>query len=268
MTSLTIADSQRAAYREQGFLALAGVVDSAEITRVRDIFERLFRSQAGRQTGDFLDLAGADDDVSAATLPQILMPLKYAPELERCSLRDAARQIARGLLGDGIQDEGEHAILKPAHGGPETPLHQDEAFWSDATDYDSLSVWFPLQDVSDENGCMRFVPRSHQLGVFPHHSVDGDVRKNGLEIDHATGFDTAPVQLAAGGATVHHCRTIHGAGPNSTASPRFAYIFGFGLPARRSDTLRDFYWLREKQLRREERARLEGFELTKMRPEL
>lgn len=265
---LHLEDAQRNLYRHQGYLVLQNAASSEEVSKVRAVLERLFSARAGSQNGDFLDLAGTDEDPSRAALPQILMPVKYAPELDSCGLRDTASEIATQLLGEGVEYQGEHAIMKPPYHGAETALHQDEAFWSESTEYESLSVWFPLQDVSDENGCISFIPGSHLEGVLRHRSVDGDARKNGLEVENQDGLTVVPIALAAGGATVHHCRTIHGAGRNRTAQARLALIFGFGLPGRPSKVQRDFYWLKEKKLLREERARTEGFELTKMRPEL
>ncbi len=254
-------------WNESGYLTLRQVTPVAEIERVRALVEELFARRVGREVGDFLDLAGDDREAEAAGLPQLLMPTKYAPELSSGRLREDAERIARRILGDGVVSEGEHVILKPALVGAETPLHQDEAFWSGNLDYQSLSLWFPLQDVTAEGGCMHYVAGSHRLGVLPHHSVDGDPTKNGLEIDQPERFEPIAEPLMRGDVTAHHCRTIHGAGANRTSHPRFAYIFGFGLPAERAAEPRDFYWLREKRTLREERARQHGFELTKMRPE-
>jgi ectoine hydroxylase-related dioxygenase (phytanoyl-CoA dioxygenase family) len=254
-------------YEEHGYLVLRDVVPHEEVRRVRAIMETLVARRAGEERGDFLDLAGSDDGTEPA-LPQILMPQSYAPELAAGALRTAAEAVARQLLGEDVVPEGEHSIIKPPFDGAPTPMHQDEAFWSGRVDYRSLSIWFPLQDVDEENGCMSFVPGSHRLGVLPHHSQDGDVTRNGLEIDGTEQFSPVVMPLRAGDATVHHCRTIHVAGPNRTATPRYAYIYGFGLPARPAAEPRDFPWLEEKRLAREERARAAGFELTRMRPEL
>ena len=268
MSVTALTGRQKVDYAAGGYLALLDVVERGEIERVRSIVEDLFARRAGADTGDFLDLAGTDEDLENARLPQILMPVKYAKELDRSGLRDAAERVALELLGGPVQYEGEHVIIKPPAGGAETPMHQDEAYWSEATEYDSLSIWFPLQDVSEENGCMRFVPGSHQWGVLPHRSVENDVRKNGLVVIDAPKYRTVPVPLAAGGATVHHCRTIHGSGLNRSRNVRLAYIYGFGLRARKLPEARDFFWQKEKRLLREERARMMGTTLTKMRPEL
>jgi len=257
---------QRRHLDETGFLTVERATHGGEIAWVRSIVEGLFERRAGIERGDYLDLVGDDLQPGEARLPQILMPVNYAPELAGCRLRADAEEMARCILGQEIRYEGEHVIAKPP-GGPATHLHQDEAFWSGGVDYTSISIWFPLQDVTAENGCICYVPGSHRLGVLPHHSIDDDVSTNGLEIDGAGSFAPVAVPLGVGGATIHHCRTIHGALSNVSRTVRYAYIFGFGLEAVRAAEPRNYYWLSQKKSLREERARKEGFELTKMRPE-
>lgn len=257
----------RHAYEAQGFLVRDSLVDAGELRRVRALLERLFAARAGEARGDRLDLLGDDAPERPELLPQLLMPCTYAPELVG-PLHAAVRRLAETLLGPGLVAEGEHAILKPARVGPAVPLHQDEAYWSPQTDYCSLSVWVPLVDVDVDSGCMAYVPGSHRGEIHAHHSVGGDRRNNSLEIDGPERFAATPVPLAAGGAIVHHCRTIHGSTANLTGRPRLAYVFGFGLPARPSAAPRDFFWQRDRELRREALAAVGGYELTRMHPEL
>lgn len=271
MTS--IGNAERAAFARDGYLVLDELVDVAELARVHAVVRRLVAERAGWDHGDFFDLVGNDGadasiDAGAVAMPQLLMPSRYAPELARCGLRDAAERIAAALLGEFPIAEGEHVICKPPHTGPATPLHQDEAFWSAATEYRSLSIWFPLGEATRGNGCLRFVPGSHDGPVLDHHSFAGDPTNNSLELDAPARFEPRDAPCRAGGATVHHCRTIHGAHPNASAEPRFAYIFGFGLPARRRTTAREFPWQHGRALQRDERARRSGHEPTRMRPEL
>jgi ectoine hydroxylase-related dioxygenase (phytanoyl-CoA dioxygenase family) len=263
-----LCDAQRAAFERDGYLVVEGLVDAAEIARVRDIAHRLVAARAGWERGDFLDLVGNDCDDREPAMPQILMPQRYASELGHSGLHAVAERIAAELLGSPLQVEGEHVICKPPRVGPPTPLHQDEAFWSGATEYTSLSIWFPLCDATPDNGCLRFVPGSHHGPVLDHHSFAGDPCNNSIEIDQPERFAPSDVLCRAGGATVHHCRTIHGAYANRSDQPRLAYIFGFGLPARRLANPRPFPWQDGRQLLREERARSAGYEATRMRPEL
>ena len=255
-------------YLREGYLALPDIVSAEAVAEARDIALDLIAARAGEAEGNFLDLLGTDAVGAPVTLPQILMPQRYAPALARSPLARAARAIATALLGPEVIAEGQHLICKPGRGGPATPLHQDEAFWSPATAYRSLSIWFPLVDVDVSTGCMQFVPRSHLGGILAHRRLGGDPGNNSVEVVDPERFAPVPVALAAGGATVHHCRTLHGASANHGLHARPAYIFGFGLPARsRSRPLR-FPWQEGARSLREERVVAAGGRPTRMRPEI
>jgi ectoine hydroxylase-related dioxygenase (phytanoyl-CoA dioxygenase family) len=64
---------------------------------------------------------------------------------------------------------------------------------------------------------MQFVPRSHREPVQAHHSINYDPRIHGLEVDAAVDTMRAVAcPLPAGGATIHHNRILHYAGPNTS----------------------------------------------------
>lgn len=242
-------------YHREGYLALEAITTQEEVAWLREIYDRLFASRAGREVGDQFDLAGTDEEDKEALLPQILNPAKYAPELKEGLFRVNALAVAKQLLGPEARPMGEHAIFKPARVGAPTPWHQDEAYWNPAMEYNSFSLWIPLQPATRENGCMQFVPRSHRLDVLPHHCINNDPRIHGLEVDEADL--TAPVAcpLPPGGATIHHNRTLHYTGPNRSDIPRRAYILAFGLPPQPRSEPRTFPWNDQKQTPREQRAK-------------
>ena len=242
-------------YHREGFLALESITTQEEVEWLRAIYDRLFAERAGREEGNQFDLGGTDEEGKEAVLPQILNPAKYAPEIKEGLFRVNAYSIAKQLLGKDVNVHGDHAILKPARFGAETPWHQDEAYWGSNMHYCSFSMWMPLQPATLENGCMQFVPRSHLWEVQPHHCINNDPRIHGLEIDSADVSDAVPCPIPAGGCTIHTNRTLHYAGPNRSDIPRRALIMGFGLPATPREELRDFYWNTQKQTPREERAR-------------
>lgn len=245
-------------FARDGYLRLDAITTPDEVQSVRAVYDRLFAERRGREVGDQFDLGGTDEDDRPAALPQILHPSTYAPELADTLIRAGAEAIARALLGPEAAFIEDHAILKPAGHGAETPWHQDEAYWDPAFDYASLSVWVPLQEATVENGCMAFVPRSHRNEVLPHHPIGHDPRVHGLEVDAADVRAAVYCPIPAGGATVHHCRTLHYAGPNPTAAPRRAYIMTFGVPPRPRSTPRRFPWREHRQTARDQRAKAAG----------
>jgi ectoine hydroxylase-related dioxygenase (phytanoyl-CoA dioxygenase family) len=268
--TLTLTDTEalRKGFEAQGFMSADLGVIGAEYEVIRDALNGILSRRDGWTNGDLRDLTGHDASARQLSQPQILMPHHLAPQLEKLVLREKARALARAVLGAEPQDEGEHAIIKPAYSEQITPLHQDEAFWSGDVDYSSVSVWISLDDVDARNGCMRFVPGSHLGQISPHHSYLGQKENNSFEIDNPDQFNVVDCPLRRGEAVVHHCRTIHGAHRNATARARVAYVFGFGLKPQRSTTPRHFHWQETSDQACVARSRANGHEPTKMRAEV
>jgi hypothetical protein len=239
-----------------GFLAIQEpVADEAELAWMREVYDRIFLERAGREAGDQFDLAGTDEDEAVAALPQILNPANYAPELAEGKYLEVIRKVARQLFGPEAEVGIHHAIFKPAGTGAATPWHQDEAYWDPALQYQSASIWMPLQEASIENGCLWFQPGSHEWEVVEHQSIGGDPRVHGLEMkDLDLVRDPVPCPLPAGGITIHRNRTAHYSGPNQTEIPRRALILGTGRPAHPHPGRRSFPWNEIKQTARAERA--------------
>ena len=250
-----LSSEQVAFYHDNGYLALDSIMDEREVAWLRGIYDRLFDARAGREEGNQFDLAGPDEEGAQARLPQILGPSNYAPEMRQGEYLKTALVIAQDLIGPAATYGGDHAIFKPARIGAETPWHQDEAYWDPALDYNSMSIWIPLQPATVENGCMWFVPGSQKLDVLPHHSINHDPRIHGLEVEGADVSRAVACPLPPGGATIHHNRTLHYTGPNLSEMPRRAIILGFGLPTVPRVDGRRFPWNEAKQTPREERAR-------------
>lgn len=260
--NVVLTEEQIDFFWENGFLAVEQISSPAEIETMRAAYDKIFQERAGREEGNQFDLAGTDEDGKEEALPQILNPAKYAPEFNGTLAEANARAICRQLFArvgnpQDVIGGVAHAIFKPAKSGATTPWHQDEAYWSPLYDYQSLSVWMPLQPATLENGCMQFIPGTHQWEVHPHHSINHDPRVHGLEIDEDVPVDYSTAvacPLPAGGCTLHLSRTMHYTGPNPSDIPRRALIMGFQLPAKEREDNRSFPWNDAKTTARQERA--------------
>jgi hypothetical protein len=248
---------QIAYFHQNGFLSLPdSITNDTELETMRVAYDRIFAEKAGREEGNQFDLGGSDEDDKEASLPQILNPAKYAPELRQGVFLDNANTIAQQLLGPEITVGVGHAIYKPAGQGAATPWHQDEAYWDPTLAHHSISIWMPLQEATPENGCLWFMPGSHEWDIYPHQSIGGDVRVHGLEMtDLSVIKDPICCPLQPGGVTIHLNRTAHYAGPNTSGVPRRALILGGGFPTKPYPTPRRFSWNEAKETPREQRAR-------------
>jgi len=216
---------QVAFYQEQGYLAIDAIMPAEEIAVVKAIYDRLFTPEAGSDA-DLYDLNGAREKGKTISIPQILNPAKYAPELLATQMVANLKSIMQQLHGAETKMMGDHAINKPPHNAAATPWHQDEAYWNPAKEYSSLSIWIPLQPATKENGCMHFVPGSHRSEIVPHRPIGDNPLTPGLEVEPGA-FDfsgAVACELPAGGATIHHGRTLHYTPPNNSDDYRRAYI--------------------------------------------
>ena len=237
--------------KEQGYLLIDRVAEDREVSRIREICETLFETRAGFNEGKQFDMVGTDDEATAPKLPQIEYPSDLVPELFNTQFYATAYSLAKHLLGPEARFTFDHFIKKPALDGAATPWHQDEAFRDPAYDYSEITVWMPLQAVDQRNGCMEFIPGSNRGEVLPHRPLNDDVRVHALNCYE--GFDPTTrvsCRLPAGGCSIHMGRTVHGAGPNYSETPRYSYSLVFDLPKRPRTTPRTFPWQQCRQTAR------------------
>jgi hypothetical protein len=111
--------------------------------------------------------------------------------------------------------------------------HQDLNYWGLDGDQE-VTAWVALTPANLENGCMRFVPGSHEKKVVPH--VDSFAQDNlltrgqeiAVEVDEASAVD---VVLRAGQASFHHGHMFHASGPNGTPSRRIGAALRYIAPS-------------------------------------
>ena len=218
-TSLT--EEQVASFHREGYLVLDAITTQGEVARLRLIYDRLFSDKIGWASGNQFDLAGTDEG-DQATLPQLLGPSQYAPELKETRYLRNAQGMARQLLGEEmLPRNGEHMIYKPPAIGAATPWHQDQAYWGGAPKY---SAWIALEDATLENGCLKVIPGSHR-SALDHAAVQD---KNGFgnrildeDLKNETIVD-AP--LNAGDALIFHDCLLHGSHPNLSGRDRWSHL--------------------------------------------
>ncbi|CAF2505623.1 unnamed protein product [Rotaria sp. Silwood2] len=255
-------------FKTNGFLSIDRFIDDNEVSYIRDQYDQWFAAKLGREHGNFFDLLSEDTDDKEAVAPQLLWPSIYGKNMTGFDLYSTqmyanAYAISKTLLGEETTFKGDHAILKPPTSNSlPTPWHQDEAYWDPTLFYESLGVWVALQPVSLENGCMQFIAGSHLLfDVLPHHTQNNNPRIHGLEIDNPNEYikNVISCPLPSGGATFHHCRTLHYTGPNHSNEPRRAYTLQFQCNTKKREQPRLNTWNEIKTTEREKRAKESGW---------
>jgi len=90
-----------------------------------------------------------------------------------------------------------------------------------------LTCWIGLDDATEENGCMHYIPGSHQWGLLKKTGLAGDMEsvREVLTPEQIQDFESkCPIVLKKGEATFHHPLMMHGSYENHSDRPRRATV--------------------------------------------
>jgi ectoine hydroxylase-related dioxygenase (phytanoyl-CoA dioxygenase family) len=225
--SLNLQAEQVTVFDQQGFISFDRITTDQEIEFLKGVYDRIIEEMTV-YSPENIALLAAQQQLPLAGGKEILVWIP-SPELVFPQLKDTiyfrnALKIAAHLLNvKETKVIGRVRLyLKPAHFGAEMPWHQDAAY---PGSLDLLKIWMPLDPTTSENGCLHFIPGSHLGGIKPHRPYyEKDTTGLGLIVDSVEAFPAVVCPLAPGGATVHHCHTLHYSRPNKTDRQRRALV--------------------------------------------
>jgi ectoine hydroxylase-related dioxygenase (phytanoyl-CoA dioxygenase family) len=103
------------------------------------------------------------------------------------------------------------------------PWHQDKSYWPDANSNPVITVWIPLVDATEKNGCIHLIPGTQRQRVVEHE----------VETYSGTGFLALPervtkgrnvlqLPMSAGSALLFNDRLLHMSTPNNSDHVRWS----------------------------------------------
>lgn len=218
-----ISEEQVRFYEENGYIQLLNVLDVAELAQIRAALDEIASIQLDRSH----DVSRGNKEYEQIFVQRVNL-WQVHPGIREYVFNHKLAEIARRLSrAHTIRLWHDHALIKMPGNSKPSHWHQDLPYWP-MEESGSLSCWMALDDVSEANGCMAFVPGSHLFGrlepinlvnpqdIFSLAHVETD--KGPKEIQRA--FQPMP----AGSCTFHNGLTFHYAGPNTTDRPRRAII--------------------------------------------
>jgi len=235
------------ALEKNGHTTVKAICLKSDIEKIRALLGAMLTTKKAIREGSLFDtLTNAADGQGNRSI-QISEPSVYAPELLKTSYVKEATRIAKEFISEDCFLMADYALLKPARVGTGTPWHQDEAFRDPSFDHKEITFWMPLQDVGEAEGCMFYIPGSHQNGILSHQSPGNDHRVHALECsEDLNELAKVACPLLAGDSTIHNGRVLHKSSDNQSAIDRYAYILIFGMAPIPSSEKRHASWLSDK----------------------
>jgi phytanoyl-CoA hydroxylase len=226
------------AYDRDGFVRIRGLLSADELTEVRKNLERYKAEVAPTLAANRV----LYDVIDGQKYLKQLVDMQDADSFFNNWLRSNRNaELAATLLGEpGIPQTLEY-FEKAPHRGTPTPPHQDGYYFCLKPD-SALTMWVAMDDCDEENGCLSYVRGSQHHGIIDHESSNVTGFSQGLAQDVRNRRDAMPMHVKSGDCLIHHCATIHFAGPNR--SDRWRRSFGmvfYGQCAKRDDAAWDRY---------------------------
>lgn len=213
-------------YERDGFVAGPRVLTDDQISALRnELSELTSPDHDGRDLWyEYHSNESADPNT---VLFHALGAWRLRPALHDILWNPAITVPASQLLGGSVRFWHDQLFCKPAQHGGVVAWHQDYSYWTRTKPMAHLTCWIGLDEATVANGCVHYIPGSHQWDLLPITGLAGDMTaiRNVLSDEQWEQFQKpVPVELNAGECVYHHPLTIHGSFANSTEIPRRAVV--------------------------------------------
>ncbi|SMD17014.1 phytanoyl-CoA dioxygenase family protein [Pedobacter nyackensis] len=225
-------------FKAFGYLSNVKLLDEWQIDRLNKELEEIVdpRHPLNELFHEFHSNESADPD---AVLFHALGAWRITEGFHDVIWNPAFAMAASQLLGNkAVRFWHDQLFCKPAKHGGVVAWHQDYSYWTRTGPMQHLTCWVGLDDANTENGCLYYVPKSHNWGLLDKPDLAGDMEglMQYLTEEQKAEFNPVPIELKKGHATFHHPLMVHGSFPNKSPHSRRAFVLNVFTDGTESNT--------------------------------
>ena len=237
-----LSEAQLAHYREYGYVSGIKLLDEGQIVQLQKELDELMDPKHPAHSL-FYEFHSNESKEQNSVLFHSLGHWRITEGFHDVLWNPAFVMAAYQLLGNkAVRFWHDQLFYKPAKHGGVVAWHQDYSYWTRTVAMQHLTCWTGLDDATEENGCLYYVPKSHNWGLLDAPELAGNME--GL-LDYLTEeqrkeFKPVPIPLKKGYATFHHPLMVHGSYENKSDWPRRAFVlnvFADGTVSNTNDEL-------------------------------
>ena len=225
-------------FHENGYLAGVKLLDESQLVALNKALEEVMDPKHARHAL-FHEFHSNESSNPDTVLFHSLGHWRIAEAFHDAIWNPAFRMVASQLLGDrGVRFWHDQLFCKPAHHGGVVAWHQDYSYWTRTVDMQHLTCWCGLDDATEENGCLQYVPGSHRWGLLEKPTLAGEMDglKAMLSEEQRAQFNPVAIPLKAGYAAFHHPLLVHGSYANYSPRSRKAFVLNVFADGTLSDS--------------------------------
>ena len=228
---------QTDAYERDGFLVCPDLFHPAEMELLMDAFRRDATTSGEHVVSESYRLEDGRGERSERPVRSIYASHQRHPEFAHLVRDRRLLEPALQLLGSDAYVYQFKINAKAPFGGEEWAWHQDYRAWKIADDLPAphiISVAVFLDEFTESNGPVKFVPGSHRSGLVPNPSNAGKRHSHLDPSDIAIGDEHMTDIIRRKGlcsptgqpgtAVIFHPQVVHGSARNMSPHPRTLLI--------------------------------------------
>jgi len=240
-------DAYKAAWREQGFFVMRGMVPPDQVAACEEeVIARIRADPPERHPGEITYMSGPNYLIYPETEPSpgATNPEDSISKVFNCHAEGVARAIAeRPAIVDVVEDllgpdldcfQSQFIFKNPGVIGQ--PWHQDSYYFK----FDrqpQIGVWVALSRATLENGCLWVLPGSHQGPVLDHIPDQRPAANRGyLEIVSQDTSPKIPSLMSPGDVLFFHSYLMHMSTDNVADERRSAMVYHYGRAGTQAET--------------------------------
>lgn len=234
-----LSEDQVAFFKEKGYLAGVKMLDAVQVDLLRD--QLLVIMDPDHPNHDLLyEFHSNESEDPDRILFHSLGHWRMTPGFHDILWNPAFVMAAYQLLGEkAVRFWHDQLFLKPARHGGVVAWHQDYSYWTRSVPMQHLTAWVGLDDAYIENGCLQYIPGSHNWGYLEKPSLTGEMKGLAafLNDEQLKALENpVPIEMEKGHATFHHPLLVHGSFENNSDRPRRAFVLNVFADGTRSDS--------------------------------
>ncbi len=216
-----ISEAQVQTFHTLGWLVVEGIYRPDEADRI---------ARLAVETADSTEVEDAmagyllDRSETGETAPRkIDSPYLRDPVFRHFALDSRLRYLLCRLTGEVPLLKSDQLFMKPPRFGSEKPYHQDNFYFRCTPGGHVITAWIALDDVDEENGCLRYISGSHKQGIIDHVEVPGQPHNLAPPDDLIDWKRETSAPVRKGGVVLHHSETLHSSRRNTSDRWRRGY---------------------------------------------
>ena len=226
-------------FHKNGWCVIDEFLLESEVCELEEIYDKFMRAEIDVEGKDFCDMSQKDGyftSLESMRMVNAMLPRKYYPKWINNIYEQKTRALINRLYPNEYEMDIDYDQLlakKPKQTQAIFAFHQDAAYWPDLKGRNESTCTFSLamDETTIQNGCIAFLPNTHNEPKLREHKPLSDGRKEthtiGIELNKDEINRLQYAKVPRGGVSLHNDKIVHGSMGNNTDGWRRTYVIAY-----------------------------------------